>query len=124
MRTTSILHPNENPSSQSSTFPSLDQSRHQQSQIGIKSLFLQSSLKKKRNGKSLEYCISRSREENYHIWWSGKVSVKTQKDIPGNQPKTSGVSLNLSRTFTLCILTIQEQIIEELELIYGALWGE
>ncbi|MBW0507323.1 hypothetical protein O181_047038 [Austropuccinia psidii MF-1] len=50
MLTTSSFHPNGNPSTQSSTFPSLNQSRHKQSQIGIKSLLLQSSLRKKRNG--------------------------------------------------------------------------
>ncbi|MBW0543083.1 hypothetical protein O181_082798 [Austropuccinia psidii MF-1] len=77
------------PSHQSSTFPSLNQSRHQQFQTGIKCLRLQSSLKKKRNGKSLKYCIPRSREEAYDILWNGKASVKTQKDLLGNQPKTS-----------------------------------
>ncbi|MBW0460353.1 hypothetical protein O181_000068 [Austropuccinia psidii MF-1] len=40
---------NRSPSTQSSIFPSLNQSRHKQSQIGIKSLLLQSSLKRKRN---------------------------------------------------------------------------
>ncbi|MBW0536853.1 hypothetical protein O181_076568 [Austropuccinia psidii MF-1] len=75
------------PSTQSSIFPSWNQSRHQQSQISITLLLLQSSLKKKRNGKSLKYWIQSSREENYSIWWNGKVSVKTQKDPLGNQLK-------------------------------------
>ncbi|MBW0463138.1 hypothetical protein O181_002853 [Austropuccinia psidii MF-1] len=47
------------PSTQSSTFPSLNKSIHQQLQISIRSLLLQSSLKKKRNGKSLKYWIKR-----------------------------------------------------------------
>ncbi|MBW0488547.1 hypothetical protein O181_028262 [Austropuccinia psidii MF-1] len=85
---THAYHHNGNPSTQSSIFPSWNQSRHQQSQIGIKSLLLQSLLKKKRNGKSLKYWIQSSREENYGIWWNGKVSVKTQKDPLGNQLKT------------------------------------
>ncbi|MBW0587052.1 hypothetical protein O181_126767 [Austropuccinia psidii MF-1] len=59
-------------STQSSLFNSWNQSRHQQSQIGIKSLLLQLSLKKKRNGKSLKYWTQRSREENYGIMqWEG-----------------------------------------------------
>ncbi|MBW0587388.1 hypothetical protein O181_127103 [Austropuccinia psidii MF-1] len=84
---THAYHLNGNPSTQSSIFPSLNQSRHQQSQIGIKSLLLQSSLKK-RNGKSLKYLIPSSREESYGIWWNGKVSAKTQKNPLGNQLKT------------------------------------
>ncbi|MBW0467372.1 hypothetical protein O181_007087 [Austropuccinia psidii MF-1] len=56
------------PPTQSSTFPSFNQSRHQQSQIGIKTLLLQSSLKGKRNGKYLKYCIPTSREDYYGIW--------------------------------------------------------
>ncbi|MBW0581213.1 hypothetical protein O181_120928, partial [Austropuccinia psidii MF-1] len=59
---THAYHLNENPSTQYSIFSSWNQSRHQQSQIGIKSLLLQSSLKKKRNGKSLKYWIQSSRE--------------------------------------------------------------
>ncbi|MBW0535489.1 hypothetical protein O181_075204, partial [Austropuccinia psidii MF-1] len=85
---THAYHLNGNPSTQSSISPSWNQSRHQQSQIGIKSLLLQSSLKKKRNGKSLKYSIQSSKEESYGIWWNGKVSVKTQKDPLGNQLKT------------------------------------
>ncbi|MBW0484349.1 hypothetical protein O181_024064 [Austropuccinia psidii MF-1] len=59
---THAYHLNGNPSTQSSIFPSWNQSRHQQSQIGIKSLLLQSSFKKKRNGKSLKYWIQIFRE--------------------------------------------------------------
>ncbi|MBW0510506.1 hypothetical protein O181_050221 [Austropuccinia psidii MF-1] len=77
-------HLNGSPSTQSSIFPSLNQSRHQKSKIGIKNLLPQSSLKKKRNRKSLKFWIPRSREENYGTWWNGKVSVKTQKDPLGN----------------------------------------
>ncbi|MBW0542237.1 hypothetical protein O181_081952 [Austropuccinia psidii MF-1] len=84
---THAYHLNGNPSTQSSIFPSWNQSRHQQSQISIMSLLLQSSLKKKRNGKCLKYWIQSSREENYGIWWNGKVSVKTQKYRLGNQLK-------------------------------------
>ncbi|MBW0511374.1 hypothetical protein O181_051089 [Austropuccinia psidii MF-1] len=54
---THAYHLNGNPSTHSSIFPFWSQSRHQQSQIGIKSLLLQSSLKKKRNGKFLKYWI-------------------------------------------------------------------
>ncbi|MBW0520456.1 hypothetical protein O181_060171 [Austropuccinia psidii MF-1] len=50
---THAYHLNGNPSTQSSIFHSWNQPRHKQSQIRIKSLLLQSSLKKKRNGKSL-----------------------------------------------------------------------
>ncbi|MBW0543607.1 hypothetical protein O181_083322 [Austropuccinia psidii MF-1] len=50
---THAYHLNGNLYTQSSIFPSWNQSRNQQSQIGINSLLLQSSLKKKRNGKSL-----------------------------------------------------------------------
>ncbi|MBW0495404.1 hypothetical protein O181_035119 [Austropuccinia psidii MF-1] len=46
---THAYHLNGSPSTQSSIFPSLNQSRHQQSQIGIKTLPPQSSLKKRRN---------------------------------------------------------------------------
>ncbi|MBW0481632.1 hypothetical protein O181_021347 [Austropuccinia psidii MF-1] len=60
---THAYHVNGNPSTQASIFPSLNKSRHQQSQIGIKSLLLQSSLKKMWNGKSHKYCIQSSREE-------------------------------------------------------------
>ncbi|MBW0536737.1 hypothetical protein O181_076452 [Austropuccinia psidii MF-1] len=84
---THAYHLNRNPSTQSSIFPSWNQSRHQQSQIGIKSLLLQSSSKKKRNGKSLKYWIQSSREESYVIWCNGRVSVNTQKDPLGNQLK-------------------------------------
>ncbi|MBW0497366.1 hypothetical protein O181_037081 [Austropuccinia psidii MF-1] len=77
---THAYHLNGNPSTHSSIFLSLNQSKHQQSQIGLTSLILQSSLKKKRNGKSHKYWIQSSREENYGIWWNGKVSVKTQKE--------------------------------------------
>ncbi|MBW0475176.1 hypothetical protein O181_014891 [Austropuccinia psidii MF-1] len=73
------------PSTEFSTFPSLNQSRHQQSQISIKSLLLQSSLKEKRNSKSLKYWIPRSREIKYGIWWNGKVKVKIHS---GTNPKT------------------------------------
>ncbi|MBW0570997.1 hypothetical protein O181_110712 [Austropuccinia psidii MF-1] len=53
--TTHSYHLNRSPSTQSSKFPSWNQSGHQKSQIRIKNLLLQSSLKKKRNGKSLKY---------------------------------------------------------------------
>ncbi|MBW0492617.1 hypothetical protein O181_032332 [Austropuccinia psidii MF-1] len=82
------------PASQSSIFPSLNQSIHQQSKIGIKILLLQSSLKKNRNEKSLSYWMQTSREEDYGILWNRKVSVKTQKDLLGNPPKTSIIALN------------------------------
>ncbi|MBW0535858.1 hypothetical protein O181_075573 [Austropuccinia psidii MF-1] len=82
---THAYHLNGNPSIQSSIYPFWNQSRRQQSQIGIKSLLLQPSLKKKRNRKFLKYWIQRSREESYGIWWNGKVSLKTQKDPHGNQ---------------------------------------
>ncbi|MBW0523646.1 hypothetical protein O181_063361 [Austropuccinia psidii MF-1] len=65
----------------------LEPERNQQSQIGIKRLLLLSSFKTKRNGKSLRYWIQSSREENYGIWWNGKVAVKTQKDPPSNKLK-------------------------------------
>ncbi|MBW0514975.1 hypothetical protein O181_054690 [Austropuccinia psidii MF-1] len=91
---THAYHLNGNPSTQSSIFHFWNQSRHQQSQIGIKSLLLQSSLKKKRHGKSLKYWIESSRDKSYGIWWNGKVSVKTQKDPHGNQLKTSRIVLN------------------------------
>ncbi|MBW0517747.1 hypothetical protein O181_057462 [Austropuccinia psidii MF-1] len=58
------------PSTQSSTFPSLNKSRHQHFQISIKSLLLQSSLKKRRNDKSVKFWIPISREENYVTWWN------------------------------------------------------
>ncbi|MBW0478529.1 hypothetical protein O181_018244 [Austropuccinia psidii MF-1] len=102
------------PSTQSSTLSSWNQSRHKQSQIRSKSLLLKSSLKKKRNGKSLRYWIPRSREENYVIWWNGKVSFKTKKDPLANQQKTSRISLNLSRIFIPYILTSQDPILQEL----------
>ncbi|MBW0569504.1 hypothetical protein O181_109219 [Austropuccinia psidii MF-1] len=41
--------------------------------IGIKSLLLQLSLKKKRHWKSLKYWTQTSREENYGIWQNGKA---------------------------------------------------
>ncbi|MBW0550687.1 hypothetical protein O181_090402 [Austropuccinia psidii MF-1] len=83
----------------------LDQSRHQESQIGIKSLLLQSSFKKKRNGKSLKYWTQSLGEENYGIWWNGKVSVKNQKDPLGNQLKTSRIVLNcLNRLHLVLVL--------------------
>ncbi|MBW0487529.1 hypothetical protein O181_027244 [Austropuccinia psidii MF-1] len=65
---THSYHLNGNPSTQSSIFPSLNPSRHQQSQICIMSLLLQSSLKKKRNGKSFKYWTQSLTEENYGIW--------------------------------------------------------
>ncbi|MBW0588759.1 hypothetical protein O181_128474 [Austropuccinia psidii MF-1] len=73
MPTTSSSHLNGSPSTQSSIFHSKNHSRHQQSQIGIKSLLLQSSLKKKRNGKSLKYWTQSSREEKlwYLVEWKG-----------------------------------------------------
>ncbi|MBW0544452.1 hypothetical protein O181_084167 [Austropuccinia psidii MF-1] len=123
MPTTSSFHLNANPSTQSSIYPSLNQSRHQQPQIGIKSLLLQSSLKKKRNRKYHKYWIQTSREENYGIWWNGKFSVKTQKDPLGNQPKTSRIALNLSNISILAILTGQAPILQELDF-YGSWWGE
>ncbi|MBW0533698.1 hypothetical protein O181_073413 [Austropuccinia psidii MF-1] len=123
MLTTSSFHLNGNTFIQSSIFCSLNQSRHQQSQIRINSLLFQSSLKKKRNGKSLKYWTQSSREENYGSWWNGKVSVNTQKDPPGNQLKTSRISLNLSRISILYILTSQAPILQELDF-YGAWWGE
>ncbi|MBW0473631.1 hypothetical protein O181_013346 [Austropuccinia psidii MF-1] len=124
MPTISCSDLNRNPSIQSSISPSQNQSRHQQSQIGINSLLLQSSLKKNRNGKFPKYWIHSSREESYGVWWNGKFSVKTQKDSLGNQPKTSGISLNLSRTFIICILIILDKILQELEFLYDAWWGE
>ncbi|MBW0544618.1 hypothetical protein O181_084333, partial [Austropuccinia psidii MF-1] len=96
MLTTSSLHLNGNPSTQSSIFHSWNHSRNQKSQVGIKSLLLQSSLDRKRNGKSLKCWIKSLREENYGIWWNGKGSVKTQKDPYWNQLKTSRIVLNLS----------------------------
>ncbi|MBW0463149.1 hypothetical protein O181_002864 [Austropuccinia psidii MF-1] len=119
----SSFHLNGNPSIQSSIFPSLNQSRHKQSQIAIKRLLLQSLLKNQRNGKSLKYCVPSSREENYGIWFNGKVSLKTQKDPLGNQPKTSRISLNLSRISILYILKSRAPILQELDF-YGAWWGE
>ncbi|MBW0513176.1 hypothetical protein O181_052891 [Austropuccinia psidii MF-1] len=113
MLTTLIFNPKGNPSTQSSVSPSLNQSRHQPSQIGIKRILLQSSLNK-RNGKSLKFCIPRSTEEDYGIWWNGKALVKTHKDLLGNQPKNSRVALNLLRTSTLYILTSQDPIVQEL----------
>ncbi|MBW0568924.1 hypothetical protein O181_108639 [Austropuccinia psidii MF-1] len=83
---THAYHLNGNPSTQSSIFPSWNQSRHQQSQMHQEPpppIIIE----KKRNGKSLKYWIQSSREENYGIWWNGKVSVKTQKDPLGNQLK-------------------------------------
>ncbi|MBW0523739.1 hypothetical protein O181_063454 [Austropuccinia psidii MF-1] len=109
---TNAYHLNGSPSTQSSIFPSLNHSRHQKSQIGIKGLLLQSSLKTKRNGKPLKFWIPTSREESYGIWWSGKVSVKTQKDLLGNQLITSRISLNLSRISILYILTSQDPILQ------------
>ncbi|MBW0478585.1 hypothetical protein O181_018300 [Austropuccinia psidii MF-1] len=124
MLTTSSFNLNGNPSIQSSIFPSLNHSRHQQSQISSKSLLLQTSLKKKKkNGKSLKYWIQSSKEGNYGIWWNGKVSLKTKKDPLGNQPKASRISLNLSRIYIPYILKIQAPIIQELDS-YGAWWGE
>ncbi|MBW0509857.1 hypothetical protein O181_049572, partial [Austropuccinia psidii MF-1] len=111
-------HINGNTSTQSSIFDSWNQSRHQQSQIGIKSILLQSSLKKKRNGKSLKYWIQSSREESYCIWWKQKVSVNTQKDPHGNQLKTSRIGLNLSKIFILCILTSQNPILQKFEFLW------
>ncbi|MBW0471715.1 hypothetical protein O181_011430 [Austropuccinia psidii MF-1] len=111
------------PSIQASTFPTLNQSRHQQSQIGIKSLLLQSSWKKKSNGKSLKYWIQSSIEESYGIWWNGKASVKTQRDPLGNQPKTSRIALKLSRITILYILKSQAPVLQELDF-YGSWWGE
>ncbi|MBW0519761.1 hypothetical protein O181_059476 [Austropuccinia psidii MF-1] len=109
---------NGSPSTQSSIFHSPSQSRHQQSQIGIKSLLLQLSLKKKRNGKSLKHWTQSSREENYGIWWSGKVSVKTQKDILGNQLKTSRIVLKWLRILILYILKSQDPILQELDHLW------
>ncbi|MBW0508766.1 hypothetical protein O181_048481 [Austropuccinia psidii MF-1] len=77
---THAYHLNGSPLTQSYIFPSFNHSRHQQSQIGIKSLRQQLSLKKKRNGNSPKFWITRSREEDHSTWWNGKVSVKTQKD--------------------------------------------
>ncbi|MBW0574004.1 hypothetical protein O181_113719 [Austropuccinia psidii MF-1] len=79
-----------------------------------KSLLLQSSLKKKRNGKSLKYWTQSLREANSGIWCNGKVSVKTWKDTVGNQPKTSRIALKLSRTLILYILTSQDPIHKEI----------
>ncbi|MBW0479086.1 hypothetical protein O181_018801 [Austropuccinia psidii MF-1] len=111
-------HLNGNPSTQYSIFPSLNHSRHQQSQIGIKSLLLQSSLKKKRNGKFHKYWIQSSRAENYGIWLNGKVSIKTPNNPLGNQPKTSRIALNLSRISILYILTSQAPILQELDFLW------
>ncbi|MBW0475798.1 hypothetical protein O181_015513 [Austropuccinia psidii MF-1] len=97
-------HLNRSPSTQSSIFPSWNQSRHQKSEIGIKSLLLHLSLKKRRSGKSLKYWNQSSREENSGIWWNGKASVKTQKDSLENQLKTSRTVLSLSRIFIIYIL--------------------
>ncbi|MBW0575534.1 hypothetical protein O181_115249, partial [Austropuccinia psidii MF-1] len=115
---THAYHLNGNPSTQSSIFPSWNQSRHQQSQIGIKSLLLQSPLEKKRNRKSFKYWIKSSRGENYGIWWNGKVSVKTQKDPLGNQPKASRIVLILSKICILCILTSQDPILQKLDCLW------
>ncbi|MBW0555795.1 hypothetical protein O181_095510 [Austropuccinia psidii MF-1] len=70
---THAYHLNGNPSIQSSIFPSLNQSRDQQSQIGIKSLLLQSPLKKRRNGKSLKILHSKlnRRKLFYLVEWKG-----------------------------------------------------
>ncbi|MBW0543213.1 hypothetical protein O181_082928, partial [Austropuccinia psidii MF-1] len=108
---THAYHLNGSPSTQSSIFPSLNQSRHQKSQICIKNLLLQSSLKKKRNRKSLKFWLPRSREGNYGTWWNGKVAVMTQKYPLGNQPKTSKIPRNLSRIFIIYILTSQDPIL-------------
>ncbi|MBW0565592.1 hypothetical protein O181_105307 [Austropuccinia psidii MF-1] len=59
---THAYHLNGNPSTQSFIFPFWNQSRHQQSQIGIKSLLLQSPLNKEMNGNSHKYWIKSSRE--------------------------------------------------------------
>ncbi|MBW0534562.1 hypothetical protein O181_074277 [Austropuccinia psidii MF-1] len=112
---THAYHLNGSPSTQSSIFHSWNQSRQQKSQIGITILLLQSSLKKKRNGKSLKCWTQSSRGENYGIWWNEKASVKTQKDPLGNQLKSSRIVLNLSRMFILHILTSQDPIIQELD---------
>ncbi|MBW0503561.1 hypothetical protein O181_043276 [Austropuccinia psidii MF-1] len=50
MPTISSFHPNENTSTNSAIFPSLNQSRPQQSQIDIVSLLLQSSFKRRGMG--------------------------------------------------------------------------
>ncbi|MBW0566161.1 hypothetical protein O181_105876 [Austropuccinia psidii MF-1] len=84
---THSYHLNGTLSTQSSVFSSLNKSRHQQSQIGIKSLLLQSSLKNKRNGKSLKFWLPRSIEENYGTWWNRKASVKSKKDPLGTNQK-------------------------------------
>ncbi|MBW0535682.1 hypothetical protein O181_075397 [Austropuccinia psidii MF-1] len=117
MPTTSSSHINVNPATQSSIFHSQNQSRHQQSQIGIKNILFESALKK-RNGKSLKYWTQISREGNYGIWWNGKVSVKTQNDPLGNQPTNSRIVQNLSRIFILYILTSQDPILQELDLLW------
>ncbi|MBW0576345.1 hypothetical protein O181_116060, partial [Austropuccinia psidii MF-1] len=111
-------HLNGNPSTQSSISPFWNQSRHKQSQIGIKNLRLQLPLKKKRNGKSLKYWIQSSRGESYGIWWNGKFSVKTQKDPLGNQPKTSIIVLIFSKISILCILTSQDPILQKLDSLW------
>ncbi|MBW0547372.1 hypothetical protein O181_087087 [Austropuccinia psidii MF-1] len=54
-------------------------------------------------------------EQKNGIWWNGKVSVKTQKDPLGNQPKTSRIALNWSRISILYILIRQAQILQELD---------
>ncbi|MBW0462132.1 hypothetical protein O181_001847 [Austropuccinia psidii MF-1] len=123
MLTTSSLLTNGNPPTQSSTFLSLNQSGHQQSKIGIKSLLLQSSLKK-RSGKSFKDWTQISREKNSGIWWNGKFSLKTQKDSLGNQPQTSRIAMNFSRIFILYILRSQDPILQELDFSYGSWWGE
>ncbi|MBW0565337.1 hypothetical protein O181_105052 [Austropuccinia psidii MF-1] len=108
---THAYHLNGNSSTQFSIFPSWTHSKHQQSQIGIKSLLFHLSLRKKRNGKSLKYWTQSSKEENYGIWCNGKVSVKTQKDPLGNQLKASRIVLNWLRIFILYILTSQDPIL-------------
>ncbi|MBW0568560.1 hypothetical protein O181_108275 [Austropuccinia psidii MF-1] len=50
------------------------------------------------------------KRKRYGIWWSENISVKRQKDPLGNQPKTSRIFQNLSRTFILYILTRQDPI--------------
>ncbi|MBW0524763.1 hypothetical protein O181_064478 [Austropuccinia psidii MF-1] len=64
---THAYHLNGSPSTQSSIFLSKNQSRHQESQIAIKTLLFQLSFKNKTNGKFLKYCTQRSKEEYFGI---------------------------------------------------------
>ncbi|MBW0590865.1 hypothetical protein O181_130580 [Austropuccinia psidii MF-1] len=84
---THAYHLNGSPSTQSSIFPSLNQSRHQQFQISIKSLLRHSSLKKKRNGKSLKVWIARSREKIMVLGGMERFQSRSRKIHMGTNQK-------------------------------------